>query len=146
MKIGITGATGFVGSHLVRHLAKERHEIVAYGRSPNPPVKLKEYASYIQWDLDKNFIPEAFDGDIFIHSAGYVEFWGSYSDMHKINAEGTLKALEIAKKVKHFIYISSASVYGSHRAKKDALENTRYPKQYANNYGLTKSEAERIII
>lgn len=146
MKIGITGATGFVGSHLIRHLSKEGHQIIAYGRKNTPPESLKEFADYEIWDLDSSVTPDSFNGDVFIHTAGYVEFWGSYKDMYKTNVEGTLKALEMAKKAKHFIYISSASVYGSLKEKKNISENARYAKQYANNYGLTKSEAEKVII
>lgn len=146
MKIAITGATGFVGSHLIRHLSKEGHEIIAYGRTSSPPEQLKQVASYQQWNLDDFLLPKAFDGDVFIHTAGFVEFWGSYEDMYKTNVEGTLKALGVAKNAKHFIYISSASVYDSWKDKRKVSENARLPKQYANNYALTKSEAEKIIL
>lgn len=146
MKIGITGTTGFVGSHLIRHLSKEGHQIIAYGRKNSPPEPLKEFADYKIWDLDSSVRPDLFHGDVFIHTAGYVEFWGSYKDMYKTNVEGTIKALEMAKGAKHFIYISSASVYGSLKEKRNVSENARYPEQYANNYGLTKSEAEKMII
>jgi len=146
MKIGITGATGFVGSHLVRHLASEGHKITAYGRKSIPPLPLKEYAEYISWDLDSDSLPSQFDGDVFIHTAGFVEFWGSYQEMYKTNIEGTLKALEVAKNAKHFIYISTASVYDSFKGKHKVAEGIHYPKRYANNYAKTKAEAEKIII
>lgn len=146
MKIAITGATGFVGSHLVRHLASEGHTVIAYGRKTIPPSPLKEYAEYISWDLDSDSLPKPFNGDVFIHTAGFVEFWGSYKDMHKTNVRGTLKALEVAKNSKHFIYISTASVYDSFKNKNRVVEVSYYPKHYANNYAKTKAETEKLII
>lgn len=146
MKIAVTGATGFVGSHLVRHLASKGHAITSYGRKINPPISLKKYANYVLWDLDSNTLPQQFNGDIFIHTAGFVEFWGSYEDMFRTNVEGTQKALEVAKKAKHFIYISSASVYDSFKNKNKVAEGSHYPKHYANNYARTKAEAEKLII
>lgn len=146
MKIAITGATGGVGSHLIRHLANEGHEVIAFGRKSNPPPTLKTFSQYKQWDLDSVDLPKSLDSDIFIHTAGYVEFWGNYQQMYKTNVEGTLKALRVAQKAKHFIYISTASVYNSFKDKKNVEENTQYPKRYANYYAQTKSEAEQVVI
>lgn len=140
MRIGITGATGFVGSHLVKHLSLEGHTIIAYGRS-KPPEQLLKFAEYHIWDLD--FLPtEKCDVDVFIHSAGYVDTWGDYNNMYRGNVLGAKRVLEIAKGAKYFIYISSGSVYDPWHDKNLVDENLPYPKKYANNYGFTKSQAE----
>jgi nucleoside-diphosphate-sugar epimerase len=146
MRIGITGATGFVGSHLIRHFAAKGHQVIAYGRNENPPQLLNKYAHYISWNLDNYVIPQKFKGDVFIHAAGFVDFWGSYKDMYKTNVEGTVNALEVAKNAKHFIYISTASVYDSFTDKYKVAEEIDYPIIHANNYAKTKTEAEKVII
>lgn len=38
MKIGITGASGFIGKHLIHHLRQRGHESVAFSRTPENPV------------------------------------------------------------------------------------------------------------
>ena len=38
MKIGITGASGFIGRHLIHKLRSHGHECVAFSRSPEKPV------------------------------------------------------------------------------------------------------------
>ena len=97
MRIGISGATGFVGSHLVRSLAKQGHEITAFTRV-EPPEELKKVAECIIWDMRKR--PQGKDLKAFIHCAGMVDFWGSYRQMYELNVIGTKRALQLAKKAK----------------------------------------------
>lgn len=40
MKVGITGATGFIGSHVAAHCRKRGHEVVGYSRHPRPGARL----------------------------------------------------------------------------------------------------------
>ena len=123
MKIGITGATGFVGSHLVRHLSSQGHNIVAYGRS-KPAENLLKFADFRLWDITRPIL-ERCEADIFIHCAGFVDTWGCYRDMYDLNVMGTKRALEFAEGAEHFIYMSTASVYnpwyGKHLATEDSL-------------------------
>ena len=59
MKIGITGAKGFLGKILTGHLAKD-HQLISIGRSANNDISI---------DLAKE-IPDLPELDILIHSAG----------------------------------------------------------------------------
>ncbi len=52
MKVLITGATGFVGAHLVRYFSAMGFEIIALGRSLKPPKNLLKLASYISFDFE----------------------------------------------------------------------------------------------
>ena len=145
MKIGITGATGFIGSHLVRHFASNGDKVIAYGRSEKAPAELLKLATYKKWDLTNETFPDIGELDVLIHCAGFVEFWGSYEAMHNLNVNGIKKVMKSAKNVNHFIYISTASVY-SPNGMNSAAEDTPYPIKYGNNYARTKSEAEKEII
>lgn len=144
MKIGISGATGFVGSHLVRHFSKEGHSVQAYGRG-KPPKELLNFAQYEQWDLSKPY-ENKFEGDIFIHCAAFVNLWGDYTKIKNVTVEGTKNSIQAAAEADHFIYLSSGSVYGSSDHKEPLVENTPYPEIYSNNYAKTKMEAEKFVV
>lgn len=144
MKIGVSGATGFVGSHVVRHFSKQGHKVIGYGRTINSPEALLKYADYVSWDINTK-ASNLLDCNVFIHCAGFVEFWGSYEEMYKVNIEGLKNVLEAAKNVEHLIYISTASVYSSSDGIHNASENDSHPTNFSNNYSRTKSEAEKLL-
>lgn len=146
--IAITGSTGFVGSHLVRSLSNDGYSIKAFGRSAEPPKLLLKYAEYKQWDItepaDFNVVGIA---DVFIHTAGFVDFWGKKSDIYQANVVGTQNAMKLAQQMgaKTFIYLSSASVYDPRADKIDVQESAPYAKRYLNYYAQTKVEAEKLL-
>ncbi len=51
--IGITGGTGFVGSHLIRLLEKNNYRIIVFSRHSRDKVG-KENINYAYWDPTKN--------------------------------------------------------------------------------------------
>lgn len=146
MKIGITGANGFIGSHLVRHLAKEGHLIVAFGRSKKPEEVLRRFGTYRQWDIREKISLQKEKLDVLIHCGGFTEYWGAEKEIHETNVLGAINVLEAAKTVKHFIYISSASVYASNDGIKNAGESDALPTEFINTYAKSKVDAERAII
>lgn len=66
MKIGITGASGFIGTHLANHARHHGHELVAFSRSPkkSPPG----FAETRRFDLDA--APDLAGLDAIVHLAG----------------------------------------------------------------------------
>lgn len=146
--IAITGSTGFVGSHLVRSLSNDGYSIKAFGRSPEPPELLLKYADYHQWDITKQVnVATVVSADVFIHAAGYVDFWGNKKDIYQANVVGAQNAIKLAKRmgVKTFIYLSSASVYDPSVDKINIKESAPYAKHYLNYYAETKVEAEKLL-
>ena len=146
--IVITGATGLVGSHLVRSLSNDGYIVRAYGRSKKPPKMLLKYANYCSWDitLEANYQNTEF-ADVFVHTAGFVNFLGKKKDIYQANIVGTQNALKLARKmsVKTFVYISSASVYDPLADKVMVNESAQYAKRYLNYYAETKVEAEKLL-
>lgn len=74
MKILITGASGFVGRHVIDELLKYDHEIIAAGRNKNSLTNLHEKIKVIEFDLDnlqsnKNYFSELDSPDVLIHLA-----------------------------------------------------------------------------
>ena len=155
MKILVTGATGFVGSHLCDSLTARGHEVYALIRSP---AKAKEFGvpgHYIQGDLSqfdwvKN-LPQ--DLDAVIHTAGIVHSF-SKDDFFEVNAKATkqlLKALSHYTKLK-FILVSSQAAGGPAELHQPANEESQaavshyghsklmaeaYAKDYADQFDLT---------
>ncbi len=75
MRVGITGATGLLGSHLTRRLVAEHHEVVAFSRREGPLPGLPGAVTAVRWDpLDEAEQPafeEALAGlDALVHLAG----------------------------------------------------------------------------
>ncbi len=146
--VAVTGSIGFVGSHLVRSLSSDGYNIKALGRLIKPPELLMKYANYYQWDITEQAdIATIGTADIFIHAAGFVDFWGKKEDIYQANVVGTQNAIKLAQKMgaKTFIYISSASVYDPLTDKINIKESAPYAKRYLNYYAETKVEAERLL-
>jgi dihydroflavonol-4-reductase len=74
LKVLVTGATGFLGTHLVAKLVKEGHRVRALARTA-PAQKLPE-VEYVQADLsNRDAVRAALEGvEAIFHLAGLVSF------------------------------------------------------------------------
>jgi nucleoside-diphosphate-sugar epimerase len=125
-KVLITGAKGFVGAEIVRLFEKEYEQILTI---ENEKVRRNELTLQ---KSDRVFAVDIANReavlrleqmgavDAVIHAAGLAHQFGSTSreKFQKVNVKGTANILELARKlkVKHFVLISSVSVYGHSRA------------------------------
>jgi NADH dehydrogenase len=93
MRIAITGAAGFVGSHLTTRLVSEGHEVVRLARRPRSGV-----ADIVVSRLDDvNQLIEAFAGcDAVAHCAGINRELGDQT-YERVHVEGTRNVVEAAK-------------------------------------------------
>ena len=123
MKILVTGAAGFIGSHVVDALLNRNHEVIGLDNLSNGKKEnLSEASSnskftFMEGDIrDQKTCKEATKVDTVLHLAclGVRHSIHSPYENHEVNAEGTLKILEAAKtnEVKKFFYISTSEVYG----------------------------------
>ena len=124
MRILVTGAAGFIGSHLTDELLSRGHHVVGVdnlenGRKENLADALKsDNFQFVHADLLDEGICHAAcrDCDIAFHLAclGVRHSLHSPFENHRVNAEGTLKLLDAAKKaaISRFFYISTSEVYG----------------------------------
>jgi UDP-N-acetylglucosamine 4-epimerase len=127
----VTGAAGFIGSHLVERLLKEGQRVVGFdnhstGRKSNLEevsrrVGQESWGSFemIEGDLtDARSIARACEGvDVILHQAALGSVPGSIENpmqTHESNVTGFVNLLEAARalKVKRVVYASSSSVYG----------------------------------
>ena len=124
----VTGGTGFVASNIVRMLAKQGEQVVAFDIAPPSDLLLtyiKPWANrvtFIQGDIlnridlemtREHGITKIVHAAVFTGILPRIEA-GRSKDIVDINMMGTTNVLELASllSVKRFIYVSSGSVYG----------------------------------
>jgi dihydroflavonol-4-reductase len=150
-RVCVTGATGFLGSHLVRMLCQRGQEVQAICRDPRRPGALaKLQARRAKADIgDYRALRSAFEGsETVFHAAGYV---GSrpVERAWRVNAEGPLVAVEAAAAAgcRRIVLTSSISAIGLPEDDQPADEDTPYPAQWLGlTYPDSKHEGERVAL
>ncbi len=110
MKVAVTGATGFVGRHLVRHLVSEGHEVIALSHRRQQPSEIPAGVTYVRASIDEPAeLAAAFKGtEAVLHLVGIiVETAGK--TFEKTVARGTANAVRAAESagVRRFVYLSA---------------------------------------
>jgi dihydroflavonol-4-reductase/farnesol dehydrogenase len=150
MKILLTGATGFIGSYVLKFLLEKGLHVNALVRDPSKLIVhpgLKKFTGDITSIEDIN---NSIDGcDIVIHLAALVRASArDNSDFSKINFTGTENLLKAAlhNNVKKFIFTSSMSAhsYGSRLIINE--ESLFKSKFYFSEYARSKAQAENLVI
>lgn len=149
-KILITGANGFVGSHLAERLLMEKLEVLGLCRNIDEIKWLEEKgAKIIKGNIlnIEEFEEDICGCDVIIHTAG----WSGGITLSKelawnTNVEGTANMLTLAKKyhAKKFIYISSVAVYGMND--KLVIDEADETPMINELYTDSKIAAERLVI
>ena len=148
MDIIFTGATGFIGYAIAKHLKKVGHSITAVIRKTSNVDKLKKVnIDYIEGDIqNKDNLITLFKGkDVVIHCAGFVTDWGKKGNFIKTNYFGTKNVIEatVEAGVKRFIYVSTVDVFGH---KKHIVINEKSPLgKRPGWYGKSKIKAEKLV-
>lgn len=142
MKILITGATGFIGSNLIRHFAKKGYTVFALGRNKQPPMELSKYAKYICGDISAPI--KNIKCDIVIHTAALADDRSDFSVLKKVNVAGTKHIYEATDSAKLFIHISSASIYQTDG--KIHSEDKSIKQKELSLYGQSKLLAEQYLL
>jgi nucleoside-diphosphate-sugar epimerase len=148
MRVLITGAAGFIGSHLARRLLERGNDVRGL-LMPGENDRGLEAAGMevFRGDLtDPSSIRGAAEGcEKAIHAANRTMDWGTREQFFSIGVEGTRNILtECAGRVERFVYLSSVAAYGLGVHMKDFDENTPLVKT-GIHYGDAKAEAEQIV-
>ena len=118
MKMFITGATGFIGTHLVKRLAQTEHKLCCMVRKTSHTRQLEELgATLVTGDVtDKDSLLEGMRGcDCVINLANVYTFWEPNKKIYMdVNVEGTRNVVECALEtgVSKVVHVSTAVVYG----------------------------------
>ncbi len=147
----VTGAAGFIGSHMVKLLLKEGFNVIAVDNLRSGRIEnLKDVLNRIHFykiDIRNEEIGKVIrEADIVIHMAAVVniqDFYERPKEGFDINVNGTVNLLEYARKyeVELFEFASSAAVYGN-PIKLPISED--HPTNPLHPYGASKLAGEKI--
>jgi len=144
----VTGAAGFMGSHVVEHLAAKGVRVRATAR-PRKDISFFENlgVEYVAADLTKpETLPPLFEGDVdrVFHLGAICNFSTPYEKLHPTNVEGVahITGLALKKRVKCFVHVTSTSVYGYYTGTPYSESDVRHPE---NDYGRSKAAGEDIV-
>ncbi len=147
----VTGGAGYIGSHIIEQLIKNKKKVIILDNlKTGSKILLNRQASFIKGDINDTKllkkIIENYRITTIMHFAGLINVLESKRNKKKYyhnNVFGTLNLLKIIKNssVKNFIFSSSASVYGN--INKPAKETMK--ARPMNYYAFTKLKSENLI-
>ncbi len=157
MKCVVTGAAGFIGSHLCERLLADGHEVIGidaftdYYPRPDKEANLAGLCGrpgfrLCELDLATGVPPELLAGAEWVfHLAampGLVRSWQDFDAYNRHNVTATHRLLEALRQVptlRRLIYASTSSVYGRYASGDEST-----PLQPCSPYGVTKLAGEHL--
>jgi UDP-glucose 4-epimerase len=142
-KILVTGASGFLGSHIADALSDLGHQVTVFDLHESPYLRADQ--SFIKGDVRaaEALLEQTKGFDVIYHLAALADLNAAKSkpmETVAINIQGTVNLLEAARVngIKRFVFGSTVYVYsregGFYRCSKQACEN--YVEEFQKRYGL----------
>ncbi len=147
----LTGASGFIGSHILDQLLDDGYKVTSLIRSKsskkwiegkNTKIVVSDFVNY------ENIKDELKDIEVVIHVAGIIAAL-DYKEFYVVNSEGTRILLDAvanySDKFSKFIYISSQTVGGPATSLDNPIDESDKVNPLTS-YAKSKFEAENFVI
>lgn len=134
-KVLLTGASGFIGSHIAELFSQKNILIRCLVRRTSNLSFLKQLRVEIEYGdiTDAESVRTALkDVDFVIHTAGRASDWGSYQDFYENNVTGTINVVQACRdaRIKDLIITGSISSYGEENSGTVKNEESPYNSHY----------------
>ncbi len=146
MRYLVTGATGFLGGHVVDRILDAGHQVRAHVLEADRAPGLEARGVEVRvGDLlqDGDLAPLLEGVDVVVHCAGIAAQRAAREDIWRVNVDGTKRLLSACSGIalSRFVYVSSVAVYGHDPppVSEDA------PWNPVNAYGKSKCAAEEAL-
>jgi len=131
LRVGVTGASGFVGGAVARRAVAHGHRVWTFSRRDAHVSG----ATHRTWDLEAGVLAAPPALDVVVHAGAAVSDWARHDVAWATNVEGTRAAGNV----------SSGSVYDPFVPTVRGREGEAPVERYLNAYGATKAAAERVL-
>ena len=150
MRVLVVGGAGFIGSHMVKMLGGEGHDVVTYDNLSSGHRDAVLCGTFVKGDLaDAALLCEVLDPgfDAVMQFASYIQVGesvrlpGKYYRNNFVNTLNLLEAM-VARDIRNFIFSSTAAVFGDPQY--HPLDEG-HPRLPINSYGRSKSMVEDML-
>ncbi|MEW6440220.1 MAG: NAD-dependent epimerase/dehydratase family protein [bacterium] len=144
----VTGACGFIGSHLVDQLAAEGWDVRATDLPSASRTHLPPAVPFVPSDLTapETLGPALTGVEVLFHVAALFDFSASWERLFRTNVLGTDHLLAAARKagVRRVVSWSSYAVYGKFDARRLPIDET-HPIRPKDAYGRSKAMQDAVV-
>ena len=151
MKILVVGGAGYIGSHMVKQLAKAGNDVITLDNLSYGYRDAVKYGEFVEGDLGDNTVLDSIfkagDIDAVMHFAGFIQVGESvikpsmYYHNNVVNTFTLLDAM-LRHNVKNFIFSSTAAIFGEPEY---TPIDEKHKKQPINPYGHSKLMIEQVL-
>jgi UDP-glucose 4-epimerase len=150
MRIVVTGATGFIGSHFTKQALAAGHSVLAIRRSPisKPRIPLEQEPLWLDRSLDEVTAEELKGCDALVHLAAHTGNvpYDTLSNCLHWNLTAVLALVEQARiaGIRRYVVAGSCFEYGRSGELYDFIP-TCAPLQPTNSYAASKAAASIVL-
>ncbi len=144
-RILVTGASGFIGSHVVERLAELGHQIIATGRCKKQLGRFAQNVQIIAADLCHDKLEPIVDAcDFVVHCAALSSPWDTAENFWQANVVATERLLAASQQVgvRRFVQLGSPSIYFRFADQYSISESFEAPRKWVTEYARSKWESE----